>query len=758
MISLPIDPYLPEIISLWRKEKRVILSASAGSGKTTRIPWALSKETNKKIIVLEPRKLAAKMAAARIADENNLTLGKEVGYAYRDDVRFTDTSRVIFFTEGTFIKFFSDEEFLKSIDTIIFDEFHERHIETDLCLALLLNKLENHPDLKFILMSATIDLNMVDDLNAKSINIESQFYQVKTHYLPNTPSILNQELSLKVKNVIKTLPSVGDILVFLPGMKEILKTSKHLLDQFGQTFILHSEIDKAEQEKIIASYPKRKIILATNLAESSITIPGIKYIIDSGIARVSEYNPWTGIRLLTDRSITQASATQRMYRAGRTQDGECFRLYSEFDYQQRQKFVVPEILTTELNEAYLLSCLYHQQLKWPTNPPEDKWNKAIALCELLGMSESGKLTEAGKFAIKHQLNIREAKIFWAARNLTNKDKEHLLHYVSKYISREDPKYLRRKLHQYLKTNGTEIIQDIGQCILPGMVDQVVKFRQKHNDFIHYSGTVLKRFHSSPQSGEGLCLAVAINQRGQIEELLEIQEEWLIDLDPYPLDESVDIVWLDNKIQSRFKVAIGSIIIEEEMNTKRWEELSAKEQSLFIEKNQQKFQLILESFFNTSFYKRYLFYIKAQNIQMEFSPSFKDYMNSTLGQSDLADEFFKRKLEESLNILLDSEVPEMILLNNKKFRINYDNDASIEGFIQDFFGITKSPTIMNHWRLTIVLLGPHKRPLQYTKDLASFWSTTYQEMLKGLKREYPRHHWPDDPLSASPVLLKRHLSF
>jgi len=606
-------------------------------------------------------------------------------------------------------------------------------------------------------MSATIDLDMVNSLQAKSIDIKSQFYHVKTHYLPNTPSILDQELSLKVKNVIKFLPSNGDILVFLPGMREILKTSEVLSEEYGQIFILHSEIDKSQQEKITYPSSYRKIILSTNIAESSITIPGIKYIIDSGLARVSEYNPWTGIRLLTDRPITQASAIQRMYRAGRTQDGECFRLYSEFDYKQRQQFIVPEILTTELNEAYLLSCLYNHQLKWPKNPPEDMWNKAIALCELLGMSKDGKLTEAGEFSIKHQLNIREAKIFWDARNLTSKAKEKLLFYVSKHISKEDPKYLKRKLNQYLKDSGELEIQDLGQYILPGMIDQIVKYRSKHNDFIHYSGKVLKRFDSSLQSDEGLYIATAINQRGHIEELLEIQEEWLIDLTPYPLEESQDIIWSDHKIQSRFKIAIGSIILEEEIKIKGWEELSEKEQNLFLEKNQQKFKLILEAFLNTDFYKRSLFYIKTKNLKLDFSPSFKDYMNSTLGMSDLTDEFFKRKIEEYLNIQVDHEIPQTIMISNKKFRINYDSDASIEGFIQDFFGISKTPTIMNHHCLTIVLLGPHKRPIQYTKDLRNFWSGTYQEMLKGLKRDYPRHHWPDDPLSATPVLLKRHLN-
>lgn len=756
MIALPIDPYIPEILNAWDKEKNIIISASPGSGKTTRLPWALSQKSHKRIIVLEPRKLAAKMAATRMAQENQVNLGEEVGYAYRDDICFSEKSRVIFFTEGTFIRFLNDDKFLQSVHTIIFDEFHEKHLETDLCLALVRKISQDYPDLKIVLMSATIDSEIAGQINAKSIEIHSQFYSVKTHYLPNQPSILNQELGIKVINIVKGLPLEGDILVFLPGMREILRTQEILKENFGKVCILHSEIEKSEQEAIMLHSKERKIILATNIAESSLTIPGIKYVIDSGIARMSEYNPWTGIKRLIDRPITQASAIQRMYRAGRTQDGECFRLYSEFDYNERPKYTIPQVLTAELNDTYLLSCYYHHKLKWPTPPPEEKWKKAALLNELLGMSKDGHITSIGRFALTHNLDIRIAKILWEAKNLSKKDKEQLLHYISKYITQEDPKYLRRRLVNYLSVNGSENMEDMVRFILPGMVDQVAKYRRQYHDFIHYSGRSLKINQSKTHFNEGLYVLISVNQREQVEEALMIQEEWLIDLDPYPLKENQDISWNNERIIVSLKTNLGSLVLEEQSLPKEWIELNQKEREEFIKKNSHKFETLLKNFTHDDFYKRALFYSKITQKEFDFNPPFEELLDYDQGSLKRSFEFFKYKLEEALGVNIDYEVPEFIFINKKKFTILYTEEASIEGYVQDFYGVDKTPTIMNNIPLTLILLGPHKRPIQYTKDLKGFWSRTYQEMLKECRREYPRHHWPDEPARALPILLKRHL--
>lgn len=757
MISLPIDSYLPQIISSWNERSATIINASAGSGKTTRIPWALSLQTPKKIIVLEPRKLAAKMAASRMADENKLKLGEEIGYAYRDDLSFKKDSKVIFFTEGTFLRFIEDPQFFESIDTIIFDEFHERNLDTDLILAIIRQKMVNYPELKIMLMSATIDQSIAEELKAKVIQIEARLFDVKVHYLPNRPSVLNQDLSIKVKKTIESLPTVGDILVFLPGMKEILKSQEMIGNQFGQTFILHSEIEKAEQEKIMLPMKQRKIILATNIAESSLTIPGIKYVIDSGIVRNSEFNPWTGIKYFHDRPITKSSAIQRMFRAGRTQDGECFRLFAEFDYKERADFKTPDILTRDLSDTYLISTYYQHSLQWITPPPSDKWTRAQSLNELLGTTQNSSLTEVGQFAIKNNLGIRIAKILWEARDLTDAQKIKLIQFLSTHILNEDPKYLLKRLSNYLKSSHhAERPFEMARYLLPGLIDQVGRLRSEQHDFIHFSGQTLKSKIDATSLSKGLYLLTQINQKQQVESVLEIEEDWLLELIPFPLKEVTEMSWNHKGIELQSKTVLGSIILDELKSLKRWSELTLDQQNEFIKKNQHQYLTLLENFKSSSQYLRAAFFERFHKRELNFGPSFHRILIESEGEQTTIPFLFAQQLEEQLGVSIDQVTPEQIRINNKNYSINYENEPCIGGHIQDFYGLKETPKILNNTPLTLILLGPHKRPIQYTKDLQGFWDRTYPQFLKEWRREYPRHHWPDDPKSAPPLLLKRHL--
>ncbi len=757
MITLPIDAHIPQIIQDWQLNQSCIINASAGSGKTTRLPWALAQNTSGKIIVLEPRKLAAKMAASRVADENQLRLGEEIGYAFRDEVKFQKNSRVIFFTEGTFLRFIEDQDFLESVDTIIFDEFHERNLDTDMILAIIRQKRQHYPKLKIMLMSATIDHSIAQTLNAKVIQIEARLFEVKVHYLPNQPSVLNQDLNIKVKKIIDSLPTEGDILVFLPGMKEILKTQETLASHIGQTFVLHSEIEKTEQEKIMLPMKQRKIILATNIAESSLTIPGIKYVIDSGIVRNSEFNPWTGIKFLQDRPITKSSAIQRMYRAGRTQDGECFRLFAEFDYKERADFKEPDILTRELSDSYLISSYYQHSLQWITPPPSDKWGRARALNELLGTTQNSSLTEAGLFAMKHNLGVRVAKILWEAQEFSENQKSKLIHFLAKHLLNEEPKYLLRRLSSYLKSSSADTKDfEMARYLLAGLIDQVGRLRIEQHDFIHFSGQTLKSKLEASSLSKGLYLLTQINQRQQVESALAIEEDWLLELTPFPLKEVTDLSWSAKGIEFQSKTVLGSIILDELKSLKKWSELSSEQKHEFLKKNQHQYLNLLENFKSSSQYLRASFYERFYKRELQFEPSFEDILNQCEGEQATIPYLFAQELQALLGVALDQVTPELVRINNKDYPVNYENEPSIEGHIQYFFGLKETPKILNNTPLTLVLLGPHKRPIQYTKDLGGFWDRTYPQFLKEWRREYPRHHWPDNPKSAPPLLLKRHL--
>ena len=204
-------------------------------------------------------------------------------------------------------------------------------------------------------------------------------------YLPNQPSILNQNLEQKIRAALEKIPALSDVLVFLPGMREIQKVQNYLGDRFGKVFILHSEVSMQEQEEALKPNQIRKIILSTNLAESSVTIPGIKAVIDSGIQREAHYSPWNGLKIIADRPVTKSSAIQRAGRAGRTSAGVCHRLYALQDYESRENFTVPEILKSDLTDTYLMSSQIKSNLRWVTPPPSDRWQKAQNLCFLMGL-------------------------------------------------------------------------------------------------------------------------------------------------------------------------------------------------------------------------------------------------------------------------------------------------------------------------------------------------------------------------------------
>ena len=354
-LTLPIDQYIPGILEAARNYSTVLVKASPGSGKTTRLPWALSQGLGKKVVVLEPRRLAAKLAAQRIADEENLTLGKEVGFHFRFEKNISDSTDLIFYTEGTFLKKFLRDENLKDVDIVILDEFHERHLETDLALALLRELQKTRTDLKIILMSATLDLKLINAFpDSTVIEIDARIYPVEIKYLPNQPSILNQSLEQKVKKAIESvLEAEGDILVFLPGMREMTRVQAALNGNYD-VFLLHADLSKEEQAAALRISARKKIILATNIAESSVTIPGVRTVIDSGIQREAHYSAWNGLKFIQDVPVTKSSAIQRAGRAGRTGPGLCHRLYGQQDYNERADHTIPEIERADLTDVFLL--------------------------------------------------------------------------------------------------------------------------------------------------------------------------------------------------------------------------------------------------------------------------------------------------------------------------------------------------------------------------------------------------------------------
>ncbi len=759
-IILPIDSHIPEIIDAVKKYSTIIIKASPGSGKTTRLPWRLSEELNQKVAVLEPRRLAAKLAAQRIADENRIILGKEIGYHFRFDKNFSSDSKVIFYTEGTFLKKFIHQNSLENFEIVVLDEFHERHLETDLALGLLL-ELQKKKNLKIILMSATIETDMTNlFINSKSIEISSPLYPVEIRYLPNQPSLLNMPLELKVKKSLEETSE--DTLVFLPGMREMLRT-KEILGSSYNVLLLHADLPRDEQQKALLPSRDRKIILSTNIAESSVTIPGVKTVIDSGIQRESWYSPWNGLKFIHDVPVTKSSAVQRAGRAGRTGPGTCYRLFSEFDFNERNSFTVPEIDKADLTDICLLIKGMELTPLWPKKPSQEKWDKAINLLTQIGALHEERITPIGRRMLDYPLEARLSRILCEGEKLNLEMKEKLLRYICTEIEQDKAGSLKQKLNFYLQTSGS-LDTPWEKCFLTGFIDQVAKYRPKQRDFIHFSGKIIKSHQNLEGLHEGLYLILNVTQRQEANQVLSIWEEWLWTIDPFPIEEDFDFE-VDEKITIKTKTKVGSIVLHEQPLRSKWSTLDQtikiKISPLLKKVSLKKIELLR----NQSRFERLSFWAKTIGIQInsivesiDINLYFEEYEELDWENFE---EFFFHSLEGSLNIKdLEKNLPsKMNFGGRRELIIHYplDQEPYLEAPIQDFYGIKETPTILGgKISLTIKLLGPHKRPIQITKDINNFWKKTYKEMKKEYERDYPRHYWPENPWEAKPFLLKSHL--
>ncbi len=760
-ITLPIDPYLEEIRTSYLAHPTLLIKASPGSGKTTRLPWYLARDATKKTLILEPRRLAAKMAAQRIAEDEGFSLGKEVGYHFRFDKNFDEHTKLLFYTEGTFLKKLLHDPDLREVGTVILDEFHERHLETDVALAAIRSIQRRRTDFKIILMSATLDTTLIKTFpKAHVIEIEAPRFPVTIDYLPNLPSILNQTLEQKVKRALLDLQDeLGHVLVFVPGMREMLRLKEILGSQFGPIHLLHAELSKEEQEAAVSDTPIKKIILSTNIAESSVTIPGVRAVIDSGIQREAHYSPWHGLKFVEDHKTTQSSAIQRTGRAGRTAPGICKRLFSEHDYKERAAFTVPEIERADLTDTYLFSLSLKHELLWAQSPPEARWNEAQELSLKLGATNPDKtLTPIGQKMLSYPLGARLSRVLIAGEKLALSEKRKLLHFICVNIEKDRYGILEKRLNFFLKDQGHDQTP-WEKCILFGFIDQSSKLRCKHHDLIHYSGKTLKLHNTHKELAHDYYVVLDVNQRQEVISLLPVEEEWFYDINPFPLSEETEL----DKTTLKRQTKLGSIVIEEEILPISWNHLNEDLKNKLLLQNKKPFADHFERWKNGEIYERLHFWARHNHkIELLETVDLREYFFSYQEFNwSHVEEYFEMTLKKILEANeLDRDLPLMVNLGGKReLKIHYPFalDPYIEAPIQDFYGLKLTPTVLQgKVPLALKLLGPHKMPLQITRDIQGFWSKTYPAIKKELQRDYPRHHWPEDPTSAKPILLKRQL--
>lgn len=412
-MNLPVEKILPQLKTSLARANSVILKAPPGAGKTTVVPTALLNEpwlAGKKIIMLEPRRLAARAAAYRMADNIGEPVGKTVGYRTRTDSRTSRDTRIEVVTEGIFTRQILGDSELKNVALVVFDEFHERSIHTDLGLALALDvQTVLRDDLKILIMSATLDPEKISVLfdSPELVFCEGRMFDVKTRYITKTPRERLEDLvtrSLKMALEDET----GSVLCFLPGVGEIRRVEERIRSEIrlsGDMMIrpLYGDQDKKEQDEAIQPAPvgKRKIVLATSIAESSITIDGVTVVIDSGLSRKAVFESRTGMSHLETVRGSRASADQRRGRAGRTGPGVCYRLWGENENSLMREYDIPEILESDLANLALILAEWGvpdpSTLKWLDAPPAAKFAQSIELLTEFGALDSkGKITAHGR--------------------------------------------------------------------------------------------------------------------------------------------------------------------------------------------------------------------------------------------------------------------------------------------------------------------------------------------------------------------------
>ncbi len=428
---LPIDDVLPQLLNALRQANCVVLRAPPGAGKTTRVPPALldamsadggldGKQTRGRILVLQPRRVAARAAAARIASERGTLLGDEIGYQVRFDARTGPRTRIEVITEGILLRRLLDGPFLEGIAAVIFDEFHERSLASDLALGMVRQIQESvRSDLRIVVMSATLAAQPIAAYLGNCPVVESQgrMYPVEVRHLPTLDKRPIDELAaFALEDVLRE--TSGDVLVFLPGVGEIRRTAQRLersaADHNLAVMELYGDLPAEKQDAVLAPCPRRKVILATNVAETSLTIEGVSVVVDSGLARIMRFDERTGLDRLEVSSISKASADQRAGRAGRTQAGLCLRLWPEASQRIRPDFEEPEVRRVDLSGALLqLACWIEpdfRQFPWFEAPTETTLQRAWSLLTSLEAVGAGGITPLGRQMAALPVHPRIAKL------------------------------------------------------------------------------------------------------------------------------------------------------------------------------------------------------------------------------------------------------------------------------------------------------------------------------------------------------------
>jgi ATP-dependent helicase HrpB len=434
MSNFPILAYKEDILASLKEKNQLVLRAPTGSGKSTQIPQIIrdSGICSGTVLVLQPRRIAARMLATYIASQRKSILGKEIGFSTRFESAVSDETKILFITEGILPRMLIKDRYLMSIDVVIFDEFHERSITTDLGLALLRELQFHRQNLRLIVMSATLDTGPLLEYlpNARIIDSPGRTYPIEIQYAPVSRETPVWDAASKATDRLLRSGAEGDILIFMPGAYEIRRTIDALENDIRSepisTVPLYGDLPEHLQQQALTQMNRRKIIVATNIAQTSLTIPGVRHVIDSGLARINRYDSARGFNTLYTEPISSDAAQQRSGRAGREAPGTCVRLWSNMQQESKPVFTPPEIMRIDLSEVLLtlsmLGYINAISFPWFTMPQSSAIEAAQELLKLLGAIDSqGELTENGKLMAHLPMHPRLSRLLLSAASLNALD-------------------------------------------------------------------------------------------------------------------------------------------------------------------------------------------------------------------------------------------------------------------------------------------------------------------------------------------------
>ena len=775
-MALPIDAHLGEIVRVVKGGSNVVVEAAPGAGKTTRAPAALLEVGP--VVVLEPRRIAARMAARRVAEERGLEVGGEVGYQVRfEDVTSAGT-RLRFVTEGLLVRRLLEDPKLEGVAVVCLDEFHERHLDTDMALAML-RRLQktSRPDLRSVVMSATMEAAPVARFlgGCPVVRAEGRVFPVQVEHRPYSAAPLEEQVASAVGDL---KGESGGVLVFLPGAEEIERAGRAVEGVARAAGMvvrpLHGRLPAAEQDRAVAPGPERKLILATNVAESSITVEGVAAVIDSGLARVAMDSPWSGLPMLKVQRVSQASARQRAGRAGRTGPGRVIRLYSEEDFRRRPVAETPEILRRELSQLCLdlaaMGVREVGEVEWLDAPREEAVGAARELLRGLGaLDGEGRLTGLGRRMARLPLHPRLARMVaegvergageaaaraaaWlaAGASVPAMNLLELVEAAMPYSVEQAARQIRRLAGIRGGKAGHEDAA-LMEAALKAFPDRVAARAGEGLVLLESGGQARLRGAHVPD----YLVALDIEERPerglpQIRLWCPVEVEMLLD----GAVETRGIEWnaTAERVEEVRALRRGKIVLEE----KRGQAPGTEETAAMLA--EQAGRVALGRFLEPETVKGLLARARFASAGGGRALS-EDDVSAVLREACRGRRSFAElaaaggemvaALEERAGgkRMLERLAPEFYVLpRGRRVRIQYEEGKSpwIASRLQDFFGMRETPKV-GGGTLVVQLLAPNQRPVQTTTDLAGFWERLYPKLRRELGRRYPKHKWPEDPL-------------